>query len=122
MLDRKLRCFNARPTGCGTMRRYSLIRIGVALLEEVRHRRGRFGVSYAQALPNVCGSQSLLPADQGVELSAPLHHHVCLHTAMFPITMIIHQSSELCASPSQRVSFLRVAVVMVSPPSKRNPN
>jgi hypothetical protein len=56
-----------RPTGSGTIRRYSLVGVGVAFLEEMCHCRWGFKVLDAQARPSV--SPFLLPTDQDVELS-----------------------------------------------------
>jgi hypothetical protein len=45
---------NACPIGSGTIRRYGLVEVGVALLEEVCHCGGRLRDHiYAQVLPNV---------------------------------------------------------------------
>ena len=43
----------------------------VALLEEMCHVWMGFEVSFAQTIPSMAHSLSLVPADQDVELSAP---------------------------------------------------
>ena len=54
----------------------------------------------------------LLPTD--VRLSLLLQHHVCLHSAMLSIMMIMDGTSETVSEPSQLNIFLiRVVVVMV---------
>lgn len=72
-----------RPLDNGTIRRYSLVGIGIALLEEVCHWGEGFDVSYVQAKPS--GSLSLLVAYGARTLSHlsstmfgcyHSHHHV----------------------------------------------
>lgn len=72
--------------GSGTIRMCDLFGVGVALLEEVSLWGRGFEVSYAQALPSVGSSPLLLPANQGIQLSAPspvpclsARCHVSLH-------------------------------------------
>ena len=48
-------------TGNGTIRRYSLVEVGMALLEEVYHWGVSFEVSDAQATPSVILSSCFLP-------------------------------------------------------------
>jgi hypothetical protein len=57
--------------GIGTLRRHGLIRVGVALLEEVYHYGVGFEVSYSQTIPSVAHNPLLLPADLDIEFSIP---------------------------------------------------
>lgn len=72
-----LTCKNAWPTGSATIRKFVLVGVGVAFLEEVYHPWGQHS---AQAVSTVEHSL-LLPTDEDVEHSA-LQSHVCLHAAM----------------------------------------
>ena len=51
-----------------------------------------FRASKSKARPSVF--LFLLSADQDVELSAPLQHHVCLCATMLPDMMVMDQTSE----------------------------
>ena len=57
--------------GSGTIRRYGLVGVDVALLEELCHCGAGFEFSYTQAMPSVAYILSLLSVDQDIELSAP---------------------------------------------------
>jgi hypothetical protein len=60
-------CLNAWPIGSGTIRKCSLVRVGVALLEEVCHGGGGAGCS-SKAYGSRCSNSQLLHK-----------HHVCLN-------------------------------------------
>lgn len=55
---------------------------GVALLEEVYHRELILRFQKLKPRPVVPSSFLLLPEDSDIELSAPLQHHVFVHSAM----------------------------------------
>jgi hypothetical protein len=67
----RLTCLSAWLIGSGTIRRYGLVGVGVALLKEVCHCWEGWGlISYAQSRPSVVHSLLLLPSNQDVERSA----------------------------------------------------
>jgi hypothetical protein len=63
---------NAWFIGCGTIRRCSLVGVGVALLVKCVTVGAGCEASCAQAILSVAHSFLLLPGDQDVELSAPV--------------------------------------------------
>ena len=60
--------FECLAVGNGTIKRYSLTGVGVALLEEVIDVREDCEVSYAQKFPSVAYSLLQLPEDPNIEL------------------------------------------------------
>jgi hypothetical protein len=48
----RLMCVNVWPTGSGTIRRWGLVEVGVAILEELCHPVVGFEISYAHAMAN----------------------------------------------------------------------
>jgi hypothetical protein len=64
-------CWDAWPISFGTIRRYGLVGVGMALLEKVCHCGGHTSRSPMIKLCPVWKTVSLLPMDQDAELPAP---------------------------------------------------
>jgi hypothetical protein len=69
-----------------------------------------------------CHSLFLLPANLDGDLSATLQRHICLNAALLPAMGVMDYTSELQGNPNSMFSFIRVAMVIVSHYSSRNPN
>jgi hypothetical protein len=62
-----------------------VVKISVALLEEVYMEGERKGSEVSEAQGRSSVPLFLLLSDPDVELSSPFQHHVCLHAAMLPL-------------------------------------
>jgi hypothetical protein len=91
-LDR-LMCFTVWPIESGTIRRFDLVRIGVALLEEVCH--------WELALTSSLSSVTVSSHCRWVQIlnSQLLQHHVCMHATMLPTMTIMDKTSETVSLP-----------------------
>ena len=95
--------FECLSLGCDTIRRCGLVGIGVTLLEKVcQCRAGLWGLIYAQAMPSVVHSLSLMPSDLDVELSAYPGMSTCMQPC-FPTMMAMDWTSETVSQPQLSV-------------------